>query len=198
MPTGGDVTEVLKAISAGDRSAMSALMPLVEEALHSKALQLMRRERRDHTLQATALVNEAYVKLVDQRRARWRDRVHFYAIAARVMRRILADYARRQGRHKRGGSWKKLSLDEVAGRVIDVNNVASGSDDDVDVAALDGALGKLEAINEDLARVVEMKFFGDMSKEQMAAVLGVSERTIERHWKAAQTWLLRELSRTTT
>ena len=185
MSAGGDVTAVLRAMCNGDGDAMQRLLPMVYAHMHSAAEQLMRRERRDHTLQATALVNEAYLKLVDQRNARYEDRLHFYHIAAMIMRRILADHAIASRRLKRGGGLETLSLEEAEGRVCPRG--------EVDVAAFDEALRELEAVNEELARVVEMRYFGGMSEEQIAHVLGVTVRAVERRGRAARARLLARL-----
>lgn len=181
-----DLTEILRMVSAGNREALDELLPLVYAELRSRALDLMRRERPDHTLQATALVHEAYLKLVDQRQAQWRDRLHFFAAAAGVMRRILTDHAKHHRRKKRGGGYRRLPLDDV--------HATEGNDEDIDIAALDEALVKLEAIDEQRARIVEMRYFGGLTVEQVATVLEVPRRTVDRRWRSARMWLHRELS----
>ncbi len=186
MSTVQDLTGILQAIGQGDREAMDDLLPLVYEELHARAANLMRQERKNHTLQATALVNEAYMKLVDQRRAQWRDRLQFFAVASGIMRRILADHAKSNGRQKRGGGWCRITLADVA--------VQDAGRRGIDVAALDDALGKLEVLDEQRARVVEYRFFGGLTGGETAAILGVSERTVERQWKCARTWLYEQLN----
>ena len=180
-----DATHILRAISQGNREAYGDLLPLVYEELHSRAAELMRRERADHTLQATALVNEAYLALIDQRRVQWRDKLHFFAVSARIMRRILADHARKAACKKRGDGWERVTLDQVTS-----DSWGNGA---LDLGALDVALQKLEAADGKRAQVVEMRFFGGMSEKQIAEVMNVSVRTVERHWRSARAWLFCEL-----
>jgi RNA polymerase sigma factor (TIGR02999 family) len=170
--------------SNGDQSALDKLLPLVEKELHRLAHSYMRRENPDHTLQTTALVNEAYLKLIDQKKTRWQNRAHFFGIAARIMRRILMNYARDQQRLKRGGGAVQVSLSEVA--VISLNKSA-------DLLALDEALERLAETDERKARVVELRYFGGLSVEETAEVLGISEITVLRDWKFAKAWLLRDI-----
>lgn len=162
-------------------------MPLVYARLHALAETHLANERLGHTLQPTALVNEAYLKLVDQRVARWDNRAQFFAIAARAMRRILLDHARARGRQKRGGGLRRVPLDS-----IDTPSPAGPMD--LDLVALDEAIGRLAAHDAPAARVVEMRFFAGMEVEAIAAVLGVSDRTVRRHWVYAKAWLARELA----
>lgn len=184
MSTSEDITALLVAWSDGDSAALDRLLPLVEQELHRIAGRAMRRERPGHTLQATALVNEAYVRLVDQKHVRWQNRAHFYGIAAQIMRRILLNYARDRRRQKRGGGAVQVSLSEVA--------VMSEEKSD-ELIALDEALTRLEQFDERKCRVVELRHFGGLSVEETAEVLGISSVTVTRHWNAAIAWLVREL-----
>ena len=180
-----DVTQLLTEVSAGDSRAADLLLPLVYDELHAVAEGLMRRERPDHTLQPTALVHEAYLKLVDQTRVHWRDQAHFFAVAAQAIRRILVDHARGHERAKRGGGRTRLALDEEL--------VASYAQV-VDLIALDEALTQLAASDAQQARIVEMRFFAGLTIEETAAVLGVSTSTVERDWRCARARLYCALS----
>lgn len=185
MDTSGDVTHLLIAWSDGDSDALERLMPLVYRELKRQAERRLRRERPDHTLEPTALVHEAYLKLIDQKQARWRNRAHFFAIAAQAMRRILVDHARARQAEKRGGDWK-LSFDEA----IDV------SDDRADrMVALDDALKALAELDPQKSRLVELKYFGGLSLEEIAEALEVSRATVIREWRMAKAWLYGELSK---
>ena len=182
---GMNVTGLLQQWRGGDEAALQQLIPLVQEELHRIAARCMRGERAGHSLQATALVNEAYVRLVDAQQVNWQDRTHFLAIAARLMRRVLVDHARARLYEKRGGGAKKVTLVEGLG----------GSDErPYDLVALDEALETLGKINARRSRVVEMRFFGGLTVEETAQVLGVSTDTVSRDWKLARAWLFRELS----
>ena len=180
----GRVTELLLAWGAGDEVALERLVPVVYAELHRMAQRHLRREQR-HSLQATALVNELYVRLVDAQAVQWHDRAHFFAISARLMRRILVDAARRRQVRKRGGGANAVTLDEA---VV----VAPGRGRDL--IALDDALEALAVFDQRKARVVEMRFFAGLSVQEIAAVLEVSDDTVTRDWNFAKTWLLRELS----
>jgi RNA polymerase sigma-70 factor (ECF subfamily) len=180
----GDVTELLRAWGQGDDQALAALLPLVERELRRLARSYMARERQDHTLQTTALVNEAYMRLTDASQLPWQSRAHFFGIAARLMRRVLVDYARSRGYKKRGGSIEHISLDDA---------VAVTPPLDFDVVALDRALEKLMAMDERKSRVIELRFFGGLSVDETAEVLHVSPDTVKRDWRLAKLWLLREL-----
>lgn len=180
-----DVTELLVSWSGGDRSALDQLAPIVYEELRRQARALMARERPGHTLQTTALVNEAYLRLVDCNRMRWQDRAHFFAVSAQMMRRVLVDYARRQNL-KRGGGLKRVSLDEAA----DI-----GIDRAAEFVAIDDALNTLAEIDPRKASVVELRFFGGLSVEETADVLKLAPITVIRDWNMARAWLYRELSR---
>jgi RNA polymerase sigma factor (TIGR02999 family) len=179
------VTQLLQAWSEGDQAALDQLMPLVYQELHRLAHRYLGREQRGHTLQTTALVNEAYLRLIEAQQVRWQDRAHFFAISAQLMRRILVDFARARGYRKRGGGAQQVSLDE--GLVI---SPARGAD----FLALDEALKSLAAIDERKSRVIELRYFGGLSVEETAEVLKVSPETVKRDWRLARTWLLRELS----
>jgi RNA polymerase sigma factor (TIGR02999 family) len=178
------VTALLVAWGAGDGRALERLVPLVEAELHRIARRCMRGERREHSLQATALVNEAYLRLVDAQRVRWQDRSHFLAMSARLMRRVLVDHARKRAYQKRGGGAVRVTLVEGLG----------GSDERPhDIVALDDALEALAAFDERKSRVVELRFFGGLSVEETAQELGISIATVVRDWKLAKAWLLRQL-----
>jgi RNA polymerase sigma factor (TIGR02999 family) len=178
------VTALLVAWGAGDGGALERLVPLVEAELHRIARRCMRGERQEHSLQATALVNEAYLRLVDAQRVRWQDRSHFLAMSARLMRRVLVDHARMRGYQKRGGGAVRVTLVEGLG----------GSDERPhDIVALDEALEALAAFDERKSRVVELRFFGGLTLEETAQELGISSATVLRDWKLAKAWLRREL-----
>ena len=180
----GAVTELLRAWSDGDDGALEQLTPLVEAELRRLARAYMRRERRGHTLQTTALVNEAFLRLTDARRVRWQDRAHFLGISARLMRRVLVDHARSRGYRKRGGGAQRVTLDE---------GLVTSPEPAVDVVALDRALEALAAVDVRKSRVIELRFFGGLSVEETAEVLHVSPDTVKRDWRLAKLWLLREL-----
>jgi RNA polymerase sigma factor (TIGR02999 family) len=180
-----DVSQLLADASAGDRQAVDQLLPVVYDELRAVAAAMMCQERPDHTLEPTALVHEAYQKLVDQTRAQWRDRAHFFAVAAQVIRRILVDHAGGHDRAKRGGGRTKLALDE---------RLVAAYENMVDLVALDEALERLAASQPQQAQVVEMRFFSGLTIEETAAVLRVSTSTVERDWRCARAWLYRALS----
>jgi RNA polymerase sigma-70 factor (ECF subfamily) len=184
-PTPPAVTALLKAWSDGDQTALDALLPLVEQELRRLARHYMRGERAGQTLQPTALVNEAYLRLVDIAHVRWQNRAHFLAVAARTMRRVLVDMARAKGYQKRGGRVPLVPLDEV--------DVAAARPD-ADVVALHDALEALAALDARKAHVVELRYFGGLTVEETAEVVGVAPETVMRDWKFAKAWLLRELS----
>jgi RNA polymerase sigma-70 factor (ECF subfamily) len=182
-----DVSALLRAWGDGDQDALHALTPIVYEELHRLARHYMRRERSGHSLQATALVNEAYMRLADYTRMQWQDRAHFFAVSAQVMRRILVEHARRHN-VKRGRGVQHVSLDDV---VV----VAPGEEAETDLVALDEALLGLARIDPRKARIVEMRFFGGLTVEEIGEVLKVSAGTIKRDWRAAKAWLYGELTR---
>ena len=179
-----DITALLGDWGRGDGAALDQLLPLVYAELRRVAARQLRHERPHHTLQPTALVHEAYVRLVDQRRADWQNRAHFFGVAARVMRRILVDHARRHGASKRGDGVSCVSIDEA-------RDVAASSD--VPILALDQALDRLQKVDAALARVVELRAFGGLTIEEAAQVLSVSPSTAKRDWRTAKAWLNREL-----
>lgn len=182
-----DVSALLRAWSDGDQDALQALTPIVYEELHRLARHYMRRERSGHSLQATALVNEAYMRLADYTRMQWQDRAHFFAVSAQVMRRILVDHARRRN-VKRGRGIHHVSLEEV---VV----VPRSRESRTDLVALDEALIGLTRIDPRKAQIVEMRFFGGLTVEEISAVLKVSTGTIKRDWRAARAWLYQALTR---
>ncbi|HET9179190.1 MAG TPA: sigma-70 family RNA polymerase sigma factor [Terriglobia bacterium] len=184
-PSAQEVTLLLRAWGDGSKEALDRLAPLVYRELHQIAGRLMARERPNHTLQATALVNEAYVRLVDARQASWQDRAHFFAICARAMRQILVDHARSRGSAKRGGDQVVIELEE---------GLAATASPEAKLLELDEALKRLEALDPRKGRVVEMRYFGGLSVEETAEALKVSAETVRRDWKLAQAWLHRELS----
>jgi len=185
LPTqsSGAVTQLLRAWSDGEDGALERLTPLVEAELRRLARAYMRRERRGHSLQPTALVNEAFLRLTDARRIRWQDRAHFLGISARLMRRVLVDHARSRGYRKRGGDAQRVTLDE---------GLVASPEPAVDVVALDRALDALAAVDVRKSRVIELRFFGGLSVGETAEVLHVSPDTVKRDWRLAKLWLLRE------
>jgi len=186
-PSSPGVTELLRAWSDGDRSALDALLPLVYEELRRQARRYLRREREGHSLQATALVHEAYMRLVDQRRMQWQGRSQFFGIASQLMRRILVDYERSRHAEKRGGV--NISLVQPL-----EDATAAAHETDVDLLALDDALTRLAALDERQAKVVEMRYFTGLGIEETAEALGISPATVKREWASARAWLKRELS----
>jgi RNA polymerase sigma factor (TIGR02999 family) len=182
---GHDVTRLLDDLSAGKQQAFEQLLPLLYAELRRRAASQLRRERRHHTLQPTALVNEAFMKLVGQRSVHWQNRVHFLSVASQAMRRILLDHARTHRRVKRGGAPAQVTLDEA---------MLSAESRSIDVLALDEALQRLSALDERQARVVELRFFGGLSVEEAAEVLHLSPATVKREWSMARAWLHAELS----
>ena len=178
-----EISQLLLAWGNGDREALNKLIPLVYAELHRMAARYMRKEYLGHTLQTSALVNEAYLKLVDQKSARWQNRSQFFAVAAQLMRRILVDHARRRSRKKRGGDAVTISLNESA--VISPERAS-------ELLVLDHALTGLAEMDPAKSRIVEMKFFGGLSTEEIAEVEKVSTRTVEREWRKAKAWLHRE------
>ena len=178
------ITGLLVNWSNGDQTALDELLPLVEQELHRLAHSYMRRENRDHTLQTTALVNEAYLRLIDQHKTRWQNRAHFFAIAATIMRRILLNYARDQHREKRGGKAVQVSLSKVSIASFELPE---------ELVALDEALKRLALEDERKSRVVELRYFGGLENDEIAEVLGVSSITVMRDWRFAKAWLKREM-----
>ncbi len=186
MPSPQEITQLLVAWSNGDEQALTSLMPMVYEELRRLASRHLGRERAGHTLQTTALVHEAYLRLIDQKEVQWQNRAHFFAIAAQMMRRILVDYARARRFDKRGGGARQVSLDEAL--MVSDERAA-------DVVALDEALRSLAEFDERKSKMVELRFFGGLSIEETAEVLGVSPGTVMRDWTLAKAWLQREISK---
>jgi RNA polymerase sigma-70 factor (ECF subfamily) len=182
-----EITQLLAEWSSGNQTALDKLYPLVYDELHKMARRYMNRERKGHTLQTTALINEAYVRLVDQKQVHWQNRAHFFAISAQIMRRILIDHARRHDYAKRGGGAQKISLDETALMAVER---ASG------LVLLDEALNRLGEIDPRRSQVVELRYFGGMNNEEIAGVLKISENTVTRDWNMARAWLYQELRET--
>lgn len=180
-----EVTELLAKLSAGDREASARLITLVYSQLRVMAGRCMRHERPDHTLQATALVHEAYLRLAGQNRMHWQNRAHFFGIAARVMRRLLLDYARQHGASKRGGGAIRITLDD---RVVAIEDHLEN------ILILEESLRKLEAVDPEESRLVELRFFGGLTVEETSEVLGISTATVKREWAHARAWLRREMS----
>jgi RNA polymerase sigma factor (TIGR02999 family) len=185
-PAPQEVTRLLIAWSNGDQAALDELTPLVYQELHRLARRHLGRERADHTLQTTGLVHEAYLRLIDQKDIRWQNRVHFFAIAAQMMRRILVDHARARSYAKRGGAARHVPLDEA---------IAVSDERAADVIALDEALNALAEIDQRKSRIIELRFFGGLSIEETAEVLGVSPGTVMRDWTIAKAWLQREINK---
>jgi RNA polymerase sigma-70 factor (ECF subfamily) len=178
------ITQLLLAWNNGDQEALEKLTPLVYAELHRLAKFYMVRERTGHTLQTTALIHEAFLRLIDWKNVRWQNRAHFFGVAAQVMRRILVDFARSRQSAKRGNGTQQISLDEA---------IAIHEDRSAEFIALDDALKSLAEIDRRKSQIVEMRFFGGLSAEETAEVLNVSLRTVEREWNLARTWLYREL-----
>ena len=183
-PIRADTTMLLKRASDGDESAVNDLMPLVYKELRALAEHYLQGERPDHTLQATALVNEAYIRLIKQEDVEWRSRAHFFAVAAQAIRRILVDHARTHERIKRGGGRQRVRLDE---------DLAVREERDLDLVALDEAMERLATLNPRQAQIVEMRFFAGLALKEVAGFLGVSPRTVDGDWSMARAWLRREL-----
>ena len=180
-----EITDLLLAWNEGEPSALQELAPLVDAELRRLARSYLRRERAGHTLQTTALINEAYVRLIDSKRVRWENRAHFYGLAARVMRQILVDFSRRRNYQKRGGGLHQITL-------VEAFAVEPGNDPDL--LALDEALRELATVDQRKAQVVEMRFFGGLTEKEVALALNVSPETARRDWRLAKAWLLRRLS----
>jgi RNA polymerase sigma-70 factor (ECF subfamily) len=178
------VTALLQAWGKGDDAAGDRLMPLLYAQLRRRAALYLRRERPDHTLQPTALVHEAYLRLIDQRRVAWQNRVHFLAMASQMMRRILVDHARRRRMGKRSGRWMQVELEDL---------ILPSHSNNVDVLALDELLNRLAEFDARKSRIVELRYFGGLSLDETAHALGVSATTIDRDWRAARAWLYRQL-----
>ncbi len=186
MNSSTDVTQLLAAVREGDPSAFEQLLPVVYNELRQIAGRYMARQRDGHTLQTTALINEAYLRLANQEEKRWENRAHFFAVAATVMRHILVDHARAHQRDKRGGGAMQVSLGEAE---------AKANEQALEITAVDEALKTLAALDPQQSRVVELRFFGGLTMEEVAEVLNISLSTAEREWRSARAWLSRELRR---
>jgi len=181
-----NATIVLAEASRGNSAAAAKLLPLVYDELRALAASALRRERKNHTLQPTALVHEAFLRLIDQTHAEYKSRTHFFAVGAQAIRRILVDHARQHHAAKRGGDWLKVTLDQAA---------AAATDEEINLLGLDEALTKLASLDERQSKVVELRFFGGLSVEETAAMLEVSPRTVEEDWRMARAWLKREMEK---
>lgn len=184
-PTSHEVTELLLAWSAGDEGALDRLVPLVYAELHRLAKGYMRKERAGQTLQTTALIHEAYLRLIDANRVEWQNRAHFFGVAGHIMRQILVAMARQRGSQKRGGGARQISMDE--GLVVTQQQ-------DEDLVAIDEALSALAEVDTRKAQVIELRFFGGLTEEETAVALKVSPETVRRDWRLARSWLRRKLS----
>ena len=184
QPASQQITQLLLAWGAGDAAALDELMPIVYGELRRLAKNYMRHQRPGHTLQTTALVNEAYLRLIDSSRVNWQNRTHFFAISAQLMRRILVDFARARNSQKRGGEAQKVSLEEA---------LAVPLEQKTDLAALDDALKILAGMNPRQSQIVELRYFGGLTEEEIAEHLEISVRTVRRDWSVARAWLYREL-----
>jgi RNA polymerase sigma factor (TIGR02999 family) len=180
-----DVTQLLVDWGKGNKKALDGLMPLVYDELHRIASRYLRRERQGHTLQTTALINEAYMRIVDQNRVNWQSRAHFFGVAAQMMRRILVDHARSHLYAKRGGGAQKLTLDEA---------IATPQERELDLVALDDALTTLARVDPQQSRIIELRFFGGLTIQETAEVIGISPATVKRDWNMAKAWLYGEIS----
>jgi RNA polymerase sigma factor (TIGR02999 family) len=185
-PSAQEITDLLLAWGSGDQTALDRLTPLVYPELHRLAQGYLRGEHAGHTLQTTALVNEAYLRLIDARRMGWQNRAHFFAVSAQLMRHILVDFARARGNLKRGGGARAVSLDEA---------LTISPERSAELVALDEALSALAKLDERQSKVVELRFFGGLTEAEIAEVLKVSPRTVSSDWSLARSWLMRELSR---
>lgn len=180
-----DITQLLLAWGEGDQAALERLMPLVYEEMRKIARRYMVRQRPDHTLQTTALVNEAYLRLIDSSKVKWQNRAHFFAISAQLMRRILVDFARARMNQKRGGGVQKVVLDEA---------LTISAEPSAELVALDDAMNELAAIDKRQSQIVELRYFGGLTEEETAEVLDISTRTVRRDWSLARAWLYRQLN----
>jgi RNA polymerase sigma-70 factor (ECF subfamily) len=185
MALPSEVTQLLINWSRGDRTALDELIPLVETELRRLARHYMARESPDHTLQTSALINEAYIKLIDQQNVPWQNRAHFFAVAAKVMRHILVDHARKHGYAKRGGGARRIPLDDAVARI---------DQKATELVALDDALNTLAVLDPRKSQIIELRFFGGLSIEETAEVMKISSPTVQREWRSAKAWLRRELS----
>jgi RNA polymerase sigma-70 factor (ECF subfamily) len=183
-----EITALLRAWNDGDAAALEKLTPLVYQELHRLAHRHLARERQDHSMQTSALVNEAYLRLVDARQVDWQNRAHFFGVSARLMRQILVDFARQRDSQKRGGAVSIVGLEDTPNQGLDIGQTRSA-----DLVALDDALNLLATLNPRHSQIVELRFFGGLSEAEIAEVLHVSERTVRSDWRVARAWLQREL-----
>jgi RNA polymerase sigma-70 factor (ECF subfamily) len=183
-----EITQLLRAWNAGDEAALKQLTPLVYQELHRLAHRHLARERHDYSLQTSALVNEAYLRLVDAQQVNWQNRAHFFGVSARLMRQILVDFARQRDSQKRGGAVSVVGLEDTPNQGLDIAQTRSA-----DLVALDDALNVLATLHERQSQIVELRFFGGLSEPEIAEVLHVSERTVRSDWRVARAWLQREL-----
>jgi RNA polymerase sigma-70 factor, ECF subfamily len=186
QPAPTDITQLLLAWRNGDKAALDALVPVVHAELRRIARHYMRGQREGHTLQTTALVNEAYLRLIDSSRVNWQNRAHFFAISAQLMRRVLVDFARAKNSQKRGGDRVQITLDE---------KIETPLEKQTDLVALDEALDNLAKLNGRQSQIVEMRYFGGLSEEEIAETLQISTRTVRRDWNVARAWLYREIAK---
>lgn len=185
-----EITALLRAWNGGDAAALEKLTPLVYQELHRLAHRHLARERQDHSLQTSALVNEAYLRLVDAQQVDWQNRAHFFGVSARLMRQILVDFARQRGSQKRGGAVSVVGLADTPNQGLDIAQTRSA-----DLVALDDALNVLATLHERQSQIVELRFFGGLSESDIAEVLHISERTVRSDWRVARAWLQRELAK---
>ncbi|MBI1761522.1 MAG: sigma-70 family RNA polymerase sigma factor [Acidobacteria bacterium] len=185
-----EITQLLRAWNGGDAAALEKLTPLVYQELHRLAHRHLAREQHDYSLQTSALVNEAYLRLVDAQQVDWQNRAHFFGVSARLMRQILVDFARQRDSQKRGGGVSVIGLEDTPNQGLDIAQVPSA-----DLVALDDALNLLATLNPRHSQIVELRFFGGLGEVEIAEVLQVSERTVRSDWRMARAWLQRELSR---
>jgi RNA polymerase sigma factor (TIGR02999 family) len=183
---GTEVTQLLIDLTNGNRTAIDSLLPLIYSELRSLAANYLRRERNDHTLQPTALVHEAYLRLVDQTQVNWQNRAHFFGVAAQMMRRILVDHARAHQANKRGGEFERVELDELLPGLVERS---------AELITLDDALIELATFDEMKSRIIELRYFGGLTVEETAEALGVTPITVKRHWRLAKAWLFGKVSR---
>ena len=186
QPAPQEITQLLLAWGDGDKQALEKLMPLVYQELRHLAKNYMRRQRTDHTLEATALVNEAYLRLIDSSQVRWQNRTHFFAISAQLMRRVLVDFARTKQANKRGGDKQKVTFSE---------ELPVSFEKESELIALDDALNELAELNERQSKIVEMRYFGGLNEKEIAEALDISARTVRRDWSFVRAWLFRELKK---
>lgn len=188
-----DITQLLSRAQGGDKDSLDRLLPLIYDELRRVAANQLRVERENHTLQATALVHEAYLRLLEQREVDWQNRAHFFSIAAEMMRRILVNYAIQRNAKKRGDGVTRISLDDAVSFSTDDATATATAESNLDLVSLDNALKRLSELDETQACIVELRFFGGLTIEEVAEVLGISDSTVKREWKMAKAWLKTQL-----